>query len=62
MDMTIFDVTDVPSAAIAAGDYIELFGLNIRLDDVARAAGTIGYEMLTELGLRYERHYIPTEI
>ncbi|CAH0340200.1 alanine racemase [Rhizobium sp. CECT 9324] len=62
MDMTIFDITDVPSAAIAAGDYIELFGSNIRLDDVARAAGTIGYEMLTGLGLRYERHYIPTEI
>lgn len=58
MDLTIFDVTDVPSNAIRAGDYIELFGPNVAVDDVARAAGTIGYEMLTGLGLRYERQYL----
>lgn len=61
MDMTIFDVSDVPEKAIAAGDYIELFGTNMPIDDVARAAGTIGYEMLTGLGLRYERHYFEAE-
>lgn len=55
MDMTIFDVTDVPENAIRAGDYIELFGQNMPVDEVAHAAGTIGYEMLTGLGLRYER-------
>ncbi|HCL64166.1 MAG TPA: alanine racemase [Rhizobium sp.] len=58
MDLTIFDVTDVPEDAIAAGDYIELFGANMPIDEVARAAGTIGYELLTGLGLRYERRYI----
>jgi len=58
MDLTIFDVTDVPASDIRAGDYIELFGPNMPLDDVARAAGTIGYELLTGLGLRYERRYI----
>lgn len=58
MDLTIFDITDVPPSAIRAGDYVELFGPNMPLDDVARAAGTIGYEMLTGLGLRYERRYI----
>lgn len=58
MDMTIFDVTDMPSNSVQAGDYIELFGKNIPVDDVARAAGTIGYEMLTGLGLRYERQYL----
>lgn len=58
MDLTIFDVTDVPPGAIAAGDYIELFGANMPIDEVARAAGTIGYELLTGLGLRYERRYI----
>lgn len=61
MDMTIFDITDVPTKALAAGDYIELFGPNMPIDDVARAAGTIGYEMLTGLGLRYERHYLEAE-
>jgi alanine racemase len=61
MDLTIFDVTDLPVNAIRAGDYIELFGPNMPVDDVARAAGTIGYEMLTGLGLRYERQYLIDE-
>ncbi|XUY27666.1 alanine racemase [Agrobacterium sp. rho-8.1] len=58
MDLTIFDVTDVPASAIRAGDYIELFGPNVPVDEVARLGGTIGYEMLTGLGLRYERQYL----
>ena len=58
MDLTIFDVTDVPENEIRAGDYIELFGAHIALDDAARAAGTIGYELLTSLGNRYQRAYI----
>lgn len=58
MDLTIFDVTDVPEGDIQAGDYIELFGHNITLDDAARAAGTIGYELLTSLGNRYQRSCI----
>ncbi len=58
MDLTIFDVTDAPANAIRAGDYIELFGPNVPVDETARAAGTIGYEMLTGLGLRYERQYL----
>lgn len=55
MDQTMFDVTDVPD--IKSGDYIELFGPNLSLDDAARAAGTIGYELLTGLGQRYHRTY-----
>lgn len=62
MDLTIFDVTDIPARDIQAGDYIELFGQNMPLDEVARAAGTIGYELLTGLGLRYERRYIDPDI
>ncbi|SMD07241.1 alanine racemase [Rhizobium sp. RU36D] len=58
MDLTIFDVTDLPDHAVRAGDYVELFGPAMQVDDVARAAGTIGYEMLTGLGLRYERLYL----
>jgi alanine racemase len=57
MDQTMFDVTDVPD--VKAGDFIELFGANILLDDAARAAGTIGYELLTSLGQRYYREYLP---
>ncbi len=61
MDLTIFDVTDLPDNVARAGDYIELFGSNIPVDDAARAAGTIGYEMLTSMGLRHERRYISEE-
>lgn len=57
MDLTMFDVTDLPAGAIESGDWIELFGPNIALDDVARAAGTIGYELLTALGPRHVRTY-----
>ncbi|WP_337266486.1 alanine racemase [Oryzifoliimicrobium ureilyticus] len=58
MDLTIFDITDVPEHDVKAGDYVELFGHNIPVDEAAEAAGTIGYEMLTHLGLRYARAYI----
>ncbi|MFB2551118.1 alanine racemase [Ensifer soli] len=58
MDLCLFDVTDLPENAVRAGDYVELFGHNVALDDTARAAGTIGYELLTGLGNRYERLYI----
>ena len=56
MDLTAYDVTDVPG--ITEGDWIEMFGPNVPIDDVARAAGTIGYELLTGLGTRYARTYI----
>lgn len=59
MDLTVFDVTDVPEGLFKPGDSIELFGHNVHLDDVAAAADTIGYELLTSLGSRYQRHYIP---
>ncbi|MBW3097906.1 alanine racemase [Pseudohoeflea coraliihabitans] len=46
MDLVIFDITDLPEDLAAAGDWIELFGPTVAVDDVARAAGTIGYEIL----------------
>lgn len=58
MDLSLFDITGLPEGAVRTGDYIELFGENILLDEAARSAGTIGYEFLTSLGGRYERLYI----
>lgn len=58
MDLTLFDITDVPDAGIAGAEWIELFGGTIPLDDAARAAGTIGYELLTSLGARYHRRHV----
>lgn len=58
MDLTSFDVTDLGPHAVTAGDWIELIGNNMPLDEVAKAAGTISYEILTSLGRRYHRRYI----
>lgn len=56
MDLMAVDVTDI--RAVARGDWAELFGQNVPIDDVARAAGTIGYELLTGLGRRFARKYV----
>ena len=57
MDLTTFDVTAAPPEAARAGEWIELIGDEVTLDEVAEAAGTIGYELLTDLGRRYHRVY-----
>lgn len=57
MDLITFDVTDVPAAA--AGDLIEVIGPSQDADALAGIEGTIGYEILTSLGSRYERRYLP---
>lgn len=57
MDLTTFDVTDLPE--IAPGDRLTLIGgAGCSPDEVAARAGTIGYEVLTSLGARYARDYI----
>ena len=56
MDAVLFDVTDCTDAK--PGDWIELFGKNIPLDEAASVAGTISYEMLTALGRRIERCFL----
>ena len=58
MDLTILDVTDVPDGAVSRGDLVTLIGDDLTIDNVARGAGTIGYEMLTSLGRRYARRYL----
>jgi alanine racemase len=57
MDLVTLDVTDCPEAE--PGGMAELLGEAITVDDLASAAGTIGYEILTSLGGRYARRYLP---
>ncbi len=57
MDLTMFDVTGL-KGTVHVGDWIELFGPSLAIDDAARAAGTISYELLTSLGSRYSRRYV----
>ena len=58
MDVTMFDITDIPESDVRTGDYVSLFGAGITLEETARSAGTIGYELLTSLGRRYFRRYV----
>ncbi len=58
MDLTIIDVTDLPEGEAEPGLMAEILGEHAGIDDLARHAGTIGYEVLTSLGHRYRRHYV----
>jgi alanine racemase len=58
MDLAICDLADVPESELpVAGDMLEVIGEHQSADDLAKAAGTIGYEILTSLGGRYDRVY-----
>ncbi|AWB21505.1 alanine racemase [Methylobacterium currus] len=57
MDLIILDVTEAPHDALRRGAPATLIGDGLDLDMVGRHAGTIGYEILTNLGRRYERVY-----
>lgn len=60
MDSITLDVSALAERglALALGDVVELLGPHQTLEDVARAAGTIPYEILTGLGRRYHRTYV----
>lgn len=55
MDMLAVDLTDLPEAQV--GDAVELWGRQLSVDEVARACGTIGYELLTKVTQRVPRRY-----
>jgi alanine racemase len=57
MDLLAIDITELPDNAARRGDLATLIGGEITVDDLAKAAGTIGYEVLTSLGRRYHRVY-----
>lgn len=57
MDSFLVDITALPDASFGEGERVELIGPHQSADDVARAAGTIGYEVLTSLGARFQRVY-----
>jgi alanine racemase len=56
MDLITVDVTDV-EGQVARGDLVGLIGPGLTIEGMGRAAGTIGYEVLTRLGPRFVRRY-----
>ncbi len=61
MDLVSVDVTAAPEEATRVGDTVMLIGGPADVDTVGRAAGTLGYEILTSLGQRYARTYLGGE-
>ena len=59
MDMITLDVSGLAPGTVRPGETVELLGPNVLLDDLARAAGTISYDVLTGLGSRWQRRYRP---
>jgi alanine racemase len=57
MDLTAIDITDLPTP-LRRGQMVTLIGDGITVDELARHFGTIGYEVLTSLGERYQRVYV----
>ena len=54
MDLITVDVTDLPNVPKS----LEILNAHQTVDKLADSAGTIGYEILTNLGARYKRDYV----
>ncbi|HVS23924.1 MAG TPA: alanine racemase C-terminal domain-containing protein, partial [Gammaproteobacteria bacterium] len=57
MDLLCCDVTALPRELVRVGEPVEAIGPTVTLDEVAAAADTIGYEVLTRLSPRLAREY-----
>lgn len=58
MDLTVIDVSLVPSEYLYIGQKVEIIGHNSNLGTIAKLALTNEYEILTRLGQRFKRIYI----
>lgn len=62
MDTTIFDITDAPLPESPDSTYITVLDHRLRVADVSRRTGALGYEVLTSLAGRYRRLYRGSEL
>lgn len=56
MDMTMVNITHIPN--VQEGDSVEIFGLHIGVEEVAKWCATIPYEILTSISQRVKRVYL----
>jgi alanine racemase len=57
MDLTTLDITHLPDGSVKRGDFATVTGAERDVDATAAMLGTIGYEVLTNLGPRFARVY-----
>lgn len=62
MDLLTFDISNVPDSSLVPGAMIDVLNQDHTADDLADEAETIGYEILTSLGQRYARRYLPANV
>ena len=58
MDLICVDVSEFSAEQVVEGDWAEVIGPRVSLDDVAVAAQTLAYEILTGLSTRVPRSYV----
>lgn len=61
MDLITLDASHLPPGALECGDWVAVLNSDITVNTLARAAGTIGYEILTALGNRFARSYVDAD-
>ena len=57
MDLLTLEVSAGPHVELAVGDHVELIGGGAPLEEIAALAGTVNYELLTNLSRRAQRIY-----
>jgi alanine racemase len=58
MDSITIDISALAPGSLTLGSMVELIGPHQSLEEIAKDAGTISYEILTSLRHRYRRDYI----
>ena len=58
MDYMTIDISSLSKSDIEVGDYIELIGKNISINELATKSKTIPYEILNNIGNRVKKIYI----
>jgi alanine racemase len=59
MDTSIFDASSLVNISLAEDAMIEVINERLTVDVLAAATNALGYEVLTSLGNRYQRQYLP---
>lgn len=57
MDLTVIDVSSIAANDLFLGQQVEIMGINNTPESLATVAGTNAYEILTNLGNRFEKVY-----
>ena len=59
MDMVALDISQIPPQLLTPKTRAEFINAEQTVDDIAKACNTIGYEIVTRIGARVEREYLP---